>query len=256
MHLSRLHVLRQEFMHCAAGYIRQAGDRPEHILLKRNHSLRVHALARHIVMNEELPFPEIAVAAALVHDIGRFSQYAQYGTYRDDLSVDHGTEGARVLAETDVLRHFSLQERHTIIQVTRLHNKRELPLELDSHVRTLCHVVRDADKLDIIPVVLRSMQPDRPRDAVVTLGLDDSPELWSPHVLETALAGQSPAYTQLRYLNDFKILLATWGPGLIFASSRKLCVRRKSLERIQALLPVVPPLTHLCTELSRRLLDA
>lgn len=99
--------------------------------------------------------------------------------------------------------------------MTRLHNKRELPLELDSHVRTLCHVVRDADKLDIIPVVLRSMQPDRPRDAVVTLGLDDSPELWSPHVLETALAGQSPAYTQLRYLNDFKILLATWGPGLI-----------------------------------------
>lgn len=253
MGTSRLRTLRQEFMTIAAEYMQQVGDRQKHIVLKRNHSLRVHALARHIVMHEDVAWPEIAVAAALMHDIGRFPQYVQFGTYRDDQSIDHGDKGASLLAHTAVLRDFSSRERQAIIQVTRAHNKRDLPLDLEPCVRTLCQVVRDADKLDIIPVVLRSMKPRDQRDSVVTLGLEDAPEQWTPEVLAVALSGQSPLYTQLCYLNDFKILLASWGPGLTFASSRKLFMRRRYLERIQALLPQVAPLTELCERLARSL---
>lgn len=248
-----LRILRRQFMTFTAEYVQRVGPGRAHILLKRNHSLRVHALARHIVMAEGLSRPAVYVAAALLHDIGRFPQFACYGTYRDDRSVDHGEEGVRVLADSTFLDAFNSQDRMAITEAVRMHNKRELPVDFCPYARSLCEVVRDADKLDIIPVVLRSMQPQGPRDSIVTLDLEDDPNVWSSAVLDVALAGDSPAYTQLRYLNDFKILLATWGAGLTFAASRDVFVRRKYLDRLYALLPAADPLTCLKDELTRRL---
>lgn len=246
-------LLRRQFMVFTDEYLLRAGDGRAHILLKRNHSLRVHALVRRIVAAEGLPYPEVYVAAALLHDIGRFPQFARYGTYRDDRSVDHGDEGWRVLRTSSFLDDFAPGDSVAITEAVRLHNKRELPADLDPYARRVCDMVRDADKLDIIPVVLNSMQPQGPRDSIVTLDLEDTQDAWSPEVVDVALAGESPAYTQLRYLNDFKILLATWGPGLTFARSREIFVRRGYLDRLDALLPAATPLMRLKAALARRL---
>lgn len=248
-----LRSMRAAFVRLSAEYERRLGERREHIVLKRDHSLRVHALASRIVAGENLPRPELHGAAALLHDIGRFSQFERFGTYRDDQSVDHGDEGAEVLRHGGFLDAFGAEERTCVIDTVRLHNKRELPDGLDSMTRSLCCVVRDADKLDIVPVVLSKMLPGGPRDAVVTLGLPDDPEVWTESVVGVVARGESPSYMQLRVVNDFKLLLASWGPGLEFRTSRRLFARRGYLDRLFDLLPRDGRLAALKTDLAKRL---
>lgn len=248
-----LRRLRSRFVGLAGGYAERLGERREHIVLKRDHSLRVHALAARIVAGEGLNPPLPHLAAALLHDIGRFPQYERFGTYRDDESVDHGEEGAAFLQAGDFLGSFEGRERDCIVQAVRMHNKREIPEGMDPLARSFCEVVRDADKLDIVPVVLSKMQAAGPRDPVVTLGLADEPLAWTPSVLETVAAGGNPSYGELRRINDFALLLASWGPVLVHGASRRIFAVRGYLDRLFAILPADPVFVALKADLARRL---
>jgi hypothetical protein len=232
-----LRRMRRRFVEMAGQYAVRLGERREHIVLKRDHSLRVHALATKIVARESIAPAAPYLAAALVHDIGRFSQFERFGTYRDDKSVDHGEEGADFLRGSEYLTAFEPQVQDCIIEAVRLHNKREIPSGLDPLTRSLCIVVRDADKLDIVPVVLSRLDASGPKDAVVTLGLLDEPGAWTESVAEAVASGESPSYGDLRYINDFKLLLASWGPSLVHGASRRIFARRGYLNRLFALLP-------------------
>lgn len=248
-----LRRLRVRFVELAGAYAGRMGAGREHIVLKRDHSLRVHALAARIVAGEGLTPPLPHLVAALLHDIGRFPQYERFGTYRDDESVDHGDEGAAFLEGGDFLASFAGRERECIVEAVRLHNKRELPADLDPLTRSICEAVRDADKLDIVPVVLSRMQADGPRDPVVTLGLADEPRAWSGSVFAAVAAGANPSYKDLRYINDFALLLASWGPALTHGASRRIFAARGFLDRLFAILPADPALVALKADLARRL---
>ena len=232
-----LRDMRRRFVLMAGEYAERLGQRREHIVLKRDHSLRVHALAAKIVARESISPPGPYLAAALVHDIGRFSQFERFGTYRDDESVDHGDEGADFLRRVDFLYAFDPPVRESVIEAVRLHNKREIPLGLDPLTRSLCTVVRDADKLDIVRVILSRLGAAGPVDGVVTLGLADEPKAWTQAIVEAVAGGESPAYADLRYINDFKLLLASWGPKLVHGASRRIFAGRGYLDRLFALLP-------------------
>jgi putative nucleotidyltransferase with HDIG domain len=253
MHREPMRRLRRRFVALAFEHAVRLGDRGGHIVLKRDHSLRVHALAAKIVAGEGLGPAVPYLAAALVHDIGRFAQFERFGTYRDDMSVDHGDIGAQVLREGGFLAELGVSERECVMTAVRLHNKRELPDGLDPLFRSVCEVVRDADKLDIVPVVLARMLPGGPRDDVVTLGLEDAPDRWSEGVFEVVAAGVSPAYSDMRFLNDFKLLLASWGPGLRHRASRRIFARRAYLDALFGSLPGTSRFAALKGELARRL---
>jgi hypothetical protein len=229
--------MRAGFVQIAGEYAERLGQRREHIVLKRDHSLRVHALAAKIVARENIAPSGPYLAAALVHDIGRFSQFERFGTYRDDESVDHGDEGADFLRRGDFLDAFDPPVRDCVIEAVRLHNKREIPLGLDPLTRSLCTVVRDADKLDIVRVILSRLGAAGPVDGVVTLGLADEPQAWTEAIAETVAEGESPAYGDLRYINDFKLLLASWGPKLVHRASRRIFAQRCYLDSLFTPLP-------------------
>ncbi len=248
-----LRRMRSRFVGLAGGYAERLGERREHIVLKRDHSLRVHALAARIVAGEGLAPALPYLAASLLHDIGRFPQFERFGTYRDDESVDHGDEGAAFLDGSGLLETFGERERDCIIQAVRMHNKREIPAGMDPLARSICEVVRDADKLDIVPVVLSKMQAAGPRDPVVTLGLADEPLAWTPSVLERVAAGDNPFYGELRCINDFALLLASWGPVLVHGASRRIFAVRGYLDRLFAILPADPVFVALKADLARRL---
>lgn len=83
-------------------------------------------------------------------------------------------------------------------------------------------------------------QPIPTRDVV--LHVQDAPQLWSQSIVDTVLSGKIPSYRDLRYINDFRILLGSWIHDLHFRSSKKVCVASGFLQEVLKGLPSTPEL--------------
>lgn len=119
---------------------------------KQKHSLRVMELATKIATELKLSQDEIDLATiiGLLHDIARFEQYAQYKTYRDVDSFDHGDYGVKILNK-DIRNYIDTDKYDKIIKcAVKNHNKYKIENGLNEKEELFCKIVRDADKLDIL----------------------------------------------------------------------------------------------------------
>ena len=180
----------------------------------------------------------LAEAAALFHDIGRFEQYARYGTYRDLVSEDHAVLGARVLRENRVLDRLELQARDLILRTVSYHNRVALPENETERCLYFSRLLRDADKLDIWRVVIDYYtQKNGPRNETIELDLPDTPDI-SDRVYEDLMAGRLVRVDCLRTLNDFKLLQMSWIFDVNFPRTFQLVRERAYLKIIRdTLLP-------------------
>jgi hypothetical protein len=219
--------------------------------LKYEHSLRVLEHAGKLVAGEEfadataaLPFSLLeraALLAALYHDIARFPQYARWRTFRDADSVNHGQFGVKILKAEAALREESRELRRLVQSAVVLHNRYRLP-ELPPEIRLITDAVRDADKLDICRVFAAHLTGNDRRSSTILLSVKDDPELFSPKVLEDALARRTASYADLRSVNDFRILLGAWQYDLRFALSRRSLAQEGHIQRLLEDLPALPAL--------------
>ena len=131
------------------------------IALKVAHTLRVAGLCERIARSIPLDSDDVDLAwlLGLVHDIGRFEQVKRYDTFNDAASVDHAALGAEVLFEVGadgipLIRRFADCEAddELIRTVVKEHSSYRVPAGLDTRAHTLCDVLRDADKIDILQV--------------------------------------------------------------------------------------------------------
>jgi hypothetical protein len=208
--------------------------------LKVAHSLRVAREAEDIVSRLEAPerILRLAPTAALLHDVGRFPQYSRYRTFKDKISVNHALLGFRTLRREPVLDALPTEDRLLVLRCVLMHNRARLPLRLPRDLGTALRVVRDADKLDIVTVVLPHLDgSNEAGNETVTLGLRDNPDRYSGPVLRSVLEGCSVSYGDMTYRNDFRLLLAGWVYDLNFAPTRDLFLQRGHLRAIMAGLP-------------------
>jgi hypothetical protein len=91
----------------------------------------------------------LAEAIGLFHDVGRFPQYARYGTFRDAVSVNHGLLGSEVIVREGVIDGLPERERQIIIAAVKYHNAFSIPDLGDDETALFLRLIRDADKLDI-----------------------------------------------------------------------------------------------------------
>lgn len=209
--------------------------------LKFTHSLRVAENANHIA--EVLCLSEteryMAEGAGVVHDVGRFVQFVRYGSFRDTDTVDHGKEGRRVLEEAELSLVIDPRHREDLYHAVEYHNRRrtELPISFNAGRDRLLRILRDADKLDIMEVVLEAVSKD---------GFHDLPEMLphivlsrkiSPGVMKAAQETNSLSIAQVATLSDFLILIATWFYDLNYPATRALAVQRDVLYRLRRQLP-------------------
>lgn len=209
--------------------------------LKRCHSLRVAENARFIAA--ALSFPEseqrLAEGVGLVHDVGRFTQFAQHGSFRDADTVDHGAEGRRVLEAQNLSFLPDSRDRERLFCVVEYHNRKrtDIPSGLSAEQDRLLRLIRDADKLDIMELVLR---------AVVIDGFQDLREMLphirlcrelSPGVLAEAAKTRSVSNGNLSTVADFLVMMATWCYDMNYPPTRRLAVQRGILPRIRRELP-------------------
>ncbi|MDR0466902.1 MAG: HD domain-containing protein [Deltaproteobacteria bacterium] len=224
------------------------------LALKYEHSMRVLEHLELLVADAEfasatehlpLPFPALERAgllAALYHDIARFPQFVRWRTFRDSQSINHGQFGVKILKSEAALKDESREPRRLVQSALVLHNRYRLPQKLPPEVRLIADAVRDADKLDICRVFAAHLASDEPRSSTILLSVKDDPDLYSPKVLEDALARRVAAYADLRSVNDFRVLLGTWQYDLRFAFSRRRLAQEGRLRRLLEDLPALPAL--------------
>ena len=137
------------------------------ILLKIVHSHRVanmtgiYAIAIH-----GIDF-EFFWLLGLLHDIGRFEQMKQYGTFVDVESVDHAELGADILFKDGLIKKFvpDLYEFRQVAETAiRLHNKFKIPDNLEPQTDLYTKALRDVDKIDIFRVLTEPPFEDKYTD--------------------------------------------------------------------------------------------
>ena len=150
------------------------------IKLKIDHTYRVSDIASRIGTSVGAD-GDFSWFLGLLHDIGRFEQLTQYGTFKDADSVDHAELGADILFKDGLIENFpttffskmrldgldepderdGLDARRIAETAIRLHNKLTLPDGLDEKTLLYCKILRDADKADIFRVLTEPPYDER-----------------------------------------------------------------------------------------------
>ena len=223
------------------------GELPVMMRLKRVHTGFVVKNAEAIADGEGFTAEEreVALAAALLHDTGRYEQLKRYNTFRDSDSIDHAVFSHDIVKEKGWLDQVKgvgvdvgVEWKDAILKAVLYHNRRDLPPEIEQsnnpNNRTIlgaaAHTVRDADKLDIFRVL---------EDQVAhTDWKGDSRAFWNlavsappnPVVVECIEKELPVDYQNIKSLSDFVLIQVGWMiSGLHFATARRLCRERNHL---------------------------
>lgn len=126
----------------------------EKIKHKVIHTYHVIKMAEYISDNLGLSEVDknLAKLIALLHDIGRFDQAKEFGSFREDMkNIDHASLGIKILFENDMIREFIEDNQYDSIIKTAIANHSKYSLdEKNLSEKELLHsrLIRDADKLD------------------------------------------------------------------------------------------------------------
>lgn len=202
------------------------GRLPAMMQLKRTHTAFVVANAERIADGEGFSprEREVALAAALLHDTGRYEQLRRYDTFRDSESVDHA------VFSHEIIRAKGWTDEPAVLDAVLWHNRRDLPDAMEPLTAVAAHTVRDADKLDIFRVL---------EDQIATTDWrHDCRAFWNlpttarpnPAVLAAIRAGRPVDYQNIASLADFVLIQVGWMvSGLAYATTRRLCAARGHL---------------------------
>jgi len=132
------------------------GDIRINVRLKAHHTYQVCREARMVASGIGLDPADVnlAEAAALLHDVGRFEQYLLFRTFNDAESTDHAALGLEILRREEILSGLADHEAQHIVDAIRAHNRPEVPADLTPKGLLLSQILRDADKLDIWNIIV------------------------------------------------------------------------------------------------------
>ena len=225
------------------------------IILKREHSLRVSRECTEIVKSLNISAHDrfITEVAGLLHDIGRFEQYTRHRTFVDLKSEDHGQLGVAVLKELNFLDGLDAADAGHILTAISCHNRRKIPEEVSGRELLMSKVVRDADKLDIMNIVLDYYRHPETNDTV-TLDLEDSAVVSEP-IIRSVRSRETVAMRDLRTVTDFKIAQLGWVYDLNFPRSFQIYQERGYHRELLKHLPENPEISELFEIIDSYILD-
>lgn len=229
---------REAFDRHVAKFRGEGGVLPFALEAKFNHTGEVCEITEKIVAGEARFSPRETLVfrlCALFHDISRFEQYDKFKTFLDRHSFDHGDRSAALIDELGLVPELPAEDRACVVDAVRVHNKFAIPADFPPAHLAAAKMVRDADKLAILRLIIRFFNGDY-SDPAIRLDLPDTPG-WTPSILETALSGKCVVYTDMKCINDFKIGLFAWSCDINYPASAALALDEDLFGRIRALLP-------------------
>jgi len=236
-------------------YTRPFVDRAEDaypFVLKQEHTARVCKAMKMLCASLDLDGPKTAraCAAAMVHDMGRFPQFAVFHTYADARSKNHAALGCREIVRSNILSHLSVTDRQLILRAVALHNRPRLSGKLGSDLSLLARLLRDADKMDIYKVMKDHYLNSDSSHGFITYDLHDDgkiPTAAAQLLLETRQNDLSCVNT----LNAMRVFQAGMVYDLNFSAAAAAIL---DMEVIPVLLGGIPP-SDLIIRLEQTLLD-
>ena len=204
--------LQQRFCAYVQSFAAADGRLDAMMQLKLDHSQRVSAECRAVAA--ELHWSgsdqDLAAAAGLLHDVGRFEQCRRYHTFADVRSVDHGDLGVEVLAQVALLSEVAPGPAALIREAVRCHNKHAIPATLAAPARALVQLIRDVDKLDIMTLIEQSVRSGAyARDPGILLHVTAAGAPSADLVAEIR-AGGTGSYAHVRSLADIRLVGVSW----------------------------------------------
>jgi len=245
---------RTEFDRYTAQFRGPNGTMPFALAAKYGHTGEVCEITEKIVAEEARFSPRdelIFRLCALFHDISRFEQYDKFRTFLDRISFDHGDRSAALIDELGLAPELPAEDRACIIDAVRVHNKFAIPADFPAAHLAAAKMIRDADKLAILRLIIRFFNGDY-SDPAIRLDLPDTPG-WTPSILETALSGKCVQYTDMKNINDFKLGLFAWSCDLNYPSSASLALDEDLFGSVRALLPASGDIDRLLESARARL---
>jgi len=205
------------------------------IILKEDHTEKVVREAISLAKTLDWPEKEIILAGLIArfHDLARFEQFLRYKTFKDRDSKDHGDWGVELFETLNPLPLLMGEDRRILLSAIRYHNKKSIPEGLTERERQHCHLIRDADKIDIFRVVTGS-------DISFTgLGTceknENSP--YRPLLIDNLLKGIQSDNTHLKTREELILLQLGWIYDLNYRESLRIIDNRGYLNLLIEELP-------------------
>ena len=225
----------------------------QNIVLKEKHTIQVCKEIFNIGKSLELNGDELCLAEiiALLHDVGRFEQYARFKTFVDSKSEDHAKLDIKILKKYGVLNEFDESIKSLILRTIMYHNRATLPQKETEPCLFFTKLLRDADKLDIWRVVTDYYhQKNGRRNGALELDLPDTPG-FSDEVYQDLMNERIVDINHVKNLNDFKLLQMGWVFDINFDPTLHYIKSRRYLEMIRDVLPESEKIQKIFENLSK-----
>ncbi len=151
-------------------YLKDFDMQNEKIKHKYNHSIDVMntciKYADILKLNEQ--DKELVKLIGLLHDFGRFKQLEMFGSYFDNINMDHADYSVVVLFEEGYIKNFwDNEEDYEVIKYAiKNHNKKEIEKTNDARKIFFAKYIRDMDKLSIIKYFVNLIEEEMTNDAI------------------------------------------------------------------------------------------
>lgn len=255
MNLQTLQSARSWFDAFAAGHAGADGTLHPMLQLKLDHSRRVAEDCRAI--SAELGWPEDAQRTAetvgLLHDVGRFPQFAQYRTFFDPSSLNHGECGYDAVRVSGTLDPCGPSEAATILDCIRYHNRRHIPDTLAAGSLPFLKLIRDTDKLDIILVVNDTIRHGRHKEhpeILLNINLEGPP---NPALVKEITDTRTGSYEKVKTLADMNLMRLSWVYDMNYAPTFRRLAERRLMEDLYHALPDTPDIRAIIANARQRI---
>lgn len=149
-------INRDNVVEIFQNYVNNYNQEDPRIKLKVDHTYRVAMLCERIAISLGFTKEDVELAwlIGMLHDIGRFEQLKNYGTFNDAKSINHAQYGVNILFEKEGIRAYIKNNCYDelIRDAIWFHNVYVLPDNLNERTKLFCDLIRDADKIDILKV--------------------------------------------------------------------------------------------------------
>lgn len=236
---SILPTLKGWFETYVRGFFSEDAMVQKNINMKKSHTHRVCDIIVDIGNSLALSPEDLGIAeiTALLHDVGRFEQYKRYGTFVDHRSEDHAALGLGIIQTHRILKELEGDTTKLILQAVKYHNRIALPRGEGHRTLFFSKLLRDADKIDIWRVVTNHYQRAvRDANPAVELDLSRDDQI-SDSAFETVMNGGLIKTTDLKTLNDFKVLQMGWIYDINYPRTFEMIREKGYLELIRDTLP-------------------